>query len=244
MGRTDPDNIINMNGKLDITGATLVSVGKVSDAMHCKNVADFFGRPFYVAIPQQHSSGDPDKDELNCFVGGGYKPRQQLSHNDEEDLGYQSVRDEQETKCRFEDNNLYRKSNKLPYSIEPNMDRSPIIVQDSNIRQSIIKPPTMAKNIGLLVLHTPIDDVLIPKHIPLYTDTINYITSNHVMLSHRYFTVMVINPYDQPTKLPVFVSGSNCWTTGCPKLRHGDFAEIRNVYNYNNLIYKVQLTES
>jgi hypothetical protein len=48
----------------------LLQVGKVETPHHCKRVADYFGKPYYVSIPTE--SDNLASSEYMCYVGGNH----------------------------------------------------------------------------------------------------------------------------------------------------------------------------
>ena len=226
-------------------GASLVNIGRVTDPKHCKNVADYFGRPFYVTLPV--NSNVPHPTEHMCFVGGlrskvpSYEPSFMQ-------LGSEANPDSK----TLADN--ASKSN-IVYSYQQSPNRQLCMTSKGEVvkclprlaeKQVIVAAPSTGcacdHPIGYLTLVSPLP----------YTERKEnaVIQSPPEMLklfaAHRNQPWELRKRFSYTTKLndisiPVFKGTFDCLKVGCEELFTGDIVEIQNVLGYKTIQYKVNM---
>lgn len=198
---------------------SLVSVGTVADMAQCQNIADHFGRPYFVSIPV-------DASGHMCFVGGTVAPRLKKARPNVDAGRPPAARP------------------KSPVRREPHCGVTPTARRDGPKRCTADDP----HQVGVLTLTTPlpmnhqVDAVYrnLPRTLNLYTLPVS--DPWQLTPKERYYTHVDVN--GRAIRQSVYRAFTDCLRHGCPRLTTGDVVELRNTFGFTSIQYTVGLFAS
>jgi hypothetical protein len=240
----------------DITtaGGSLVNVGRVSAPAHCKGVADYFGRPFFVTIPTAREANSPVPTEFMCYVGGHRRAAPDF------EPGYMRTGSEAAPDADSYADNASRSG--LTYSYAGSLNRTTCVTQRGEAVRcmpKLVGRPSDAgdaaggpccacqRPVGYLTLVSPLpyasraDSMARVRPPPEMLKLFAAVRNQPWELRRRFSYYTSLRVPGSDINVPVHKGTFDCMRVGCEELYSGDVVELRDVFGHTSIQYKVNM---